>query len=92
LFPDFRGERSVMQTSKTNSITVEHEDGTIDVYKGFHKNSIFVKLGQSVYPQTNLGVLEEFNLGVYRADFFCFLLVRQRNQYCIQTIFSKLPF
>jgi hypothetical protein len=51
---------------------VEHEDGTIAVYKGFHKNSIFVKLGQSVYPQTNLGVLEEFNPGVYRADFFVF--------------------
>jgi hypothetical protein len=52
---------------------VVHEDGTIAVYKGLHKNSIFVQLGQSVYPQTNLGVLLEFNPGVYRADFLFFI-------------------
>ena len=59
-------------TSKRNSITVEHSDGTIAIYNGFKKNLIFVKLGQTVYPQTELGVIEEFNPGVYRADFFVF--------------------
>ncbi|MFH6971331.1 hypothetical protein [Flavobacterium petrolei] len=51
---------------------MEHEDGTIEIYNGFKKNLIFVKLGQTVYPQTELGVIEEFNPGVYRADFFVF--------------------
>ena len=59
-------------TSKRNSITVEHSDGTIAIYNGFKKNLIFVKLGQTVYPQSELGVIEEFNPGVYRADFFVF--------------------
>lgn len=61
--------RGMIYTSKRNSITVEHSDGTIAMYNGFKKNLIFVKLGQSVYPQTELGVIEEFNSNVYRADF-----------------------
>lgn len=52
---------------------MEHEDGTIAIYNGFKKNLIFVKLGQTVYPQTELGVIEEFNPGVYRADFLFFI-------------------
>jgi len=45
-------------TSKKNQVLIEHNDGTIAVYKGFSKNGIFVKAGQIVYPQTSLGVFD----------------------------------
>lgn len=56
-------------TSKLNKIVVEHEDGTFSRYIGFNKTSIFVKLGQTVYPQTKLGVLDIFNNSTYRLYF-----------------------
>lgn len=59
---------SMVYTSKRNSITVEHSDGTLATYKGFKNNGIFVKLGQTVYPQTELGVIEHFNTNNYRVD------------------------
>lgn len=58
----------MVYTSKRNSITVEHSDGTLAIYKGFKNNGVFVKLGQTVYPQTELGVIEQFNTNNYRAD------------------------
>lgn len=58
-------------TSERNLILIEHEDGTLAGYKGFKKDSFKVKLGQTVYPQTQLGVLELFNKNEnsYRLDF-----------------------
>ncbi|AOW10174.1 hypothetical protein [Flavobacterium gilvum] len=56
-------------TSKRNSVVVEHADGTFAVYKGFKKNAIFVKLGETVYPQTELGLIEKYDLNGYRLDF-----------------------
>lgn len=56
-------------TSKMNSVTVEHKDGTVSRYIGFKKESIFVKLGQTVYPQTKLGALDIFNDSTYRLYF-----------------------
>lgn len=56
-------------TNEMNSITVEHKDGTIATYIGFNKDSIFVKPGQVVYPQTKLGILDLFNTTVYRLYF-----------------------
>lgn len=56
-------------TSKTNKIMIEHNDGTISRYRGFNRNSIFIKLGQTIYPQTKLGVLELFNNSIYRLYF-----------------------
>lgn len=56
-------------TSSMNKIVIEHEDGTISNYTGFDKKSIFVNLGQTVYPQTKLGVLNLFNNAVYRLYF-----------------------
>ncbi|MEL1241607.1 hypothetical protein [Flavobacterium flavipallidum] len=44
---------------KRNSITIEHEDGTLATYSGFNKNSIRVKIGQTVLPTDYLGVLEK---------------------------------
>jgi hypothetical protein len=54
--------------SNRNSITIEHSDGTLAIYHGFIKTGIFVKLGQTVYPQTELGVMELFDTDEYRAD------------------------
>ncbi|WCO00899.1 hypothetical protein [Psychroserpens ponticola] len=44
-------------TTKSNSITIEHLDGTIASYFGFLKDGIFVNLGQEVYPHTKLGAI-----------------------------------
>ena len=62
-------------TSKRNTILIEHSDGTYASYTGFKKNSIFVKLGQTVYPQTKLGILEIFNAGKYRLSFAIYYII-----------------
>lgn len=56
-------------TSNRNRVIVEHEDGTYASYKGFKKNSISVKLGQTVYPYTKLGVMDILNTDGYRCSF-----------------------
>jgi hypothetical protein len=61
-------------TSNRNSVTIEHADGTFAKYEGFKKNSIPVKLGQTVYPQTQLGIMEVFNKNNYRASFSVYFL------------------
>ncbi|OOG69257.1 hypothetical protein B0E44_12100 [Flavobacterium sp. A45] len=61
-------------TSNRNSITIEHADGTFAIYEGLKKNSILVKLGQTVYPQTQLGIMEVFNTNNYRASFSIYFL------------------
>ncbi len=55
--------------SQQNSITIEHKDGTFSNYKGLNKDLIFVKLGQTVYPQTPIGVLSRFDKSTYRLYF-----------------------
>ncbi|MGO4770601.1 hypothetical protein ACEN2I_02975 [Flavobacterium sp. W22_SRS_FK3] len=59
----------IQYTSKRNLIIVEHADGTIATYKGLKKNGILVKLGQEVYPQTKLGIIEMYSKSDYRLDF-----------------------
>lgn len=68
-------------TSKRNSIIIEHEDGTFAEYKGFKKNSFKVKLGQIVYPQTQLGIVELFNKleNNYRFDFSIYYLFNLKS-------------
>lgn len=61
-------------TSKRNSLIIEHPDGTFAEYKGFRKNGIFVKLGQTVYPQSELGIIEKYDLKGYRLDFSVYYL------------------
>ena len=56
-------------TSSMNRVIVEHDDGTSSHYSGFNKAKILVKVGQVVYPQTQLGVLEIFNKEFYRLYF-----------------------
>lgn len=78
LIDDYDEDSSVDRhyTSKTNSITIEHEDGTLGRYIGFKRNSFKVKLGQTVYPQTELGIIELFNKeeNVYRFNFSIYYL------------------
>lgn len=61
-------------TSKRNSIIVEHADGTFAFYKGFKKTKIFVKLGETIYPQTQLGIVEKYDSKGYRLDFSVYYL------------------
>ncbi len=48
-------------TTKSNSITIEHADGTLANYYGFKKGGIIVKLGEKVYPHTKLGLVKKYN-------------------------------
>lgn len=50
----------VAYTSKINEITIEHPDGTIAYYRGL-KQGIKVKVGQTVFPGTVLGVNSKYN-------------------------------
>jgi hypothetical protein len=51
----------VSYQSKVNELIIEHEDGTLAQYYGFKKNSFTVKLGQTVYPRTPLGITERYD-------------------------------
>ncbi len=43
-------------TSRTNEVIIEHEDGTLATYRGFQKGSFMVKVGQTIFPATALGL------------------------------------
>lgn len=68
-FDENNSSREYLYTSQMNAIYIEHEDGTVARYIGFKKGSIFVKLGQTVYPHTKLGVLSRFSDATYRLYF-----------------------
>ena len=75
-----RGENSntsieKVYTSKTNQVLIEHNDRTYSKYTGFDDDKILVKLGQTVYPQSKLGVLGLYNVAAYRLDFYVYYLV-----------------
>ncbi len=77
-------------TSQLNSITIEHKDGTFSKYKGLNKDLIFVKLGQTVYPQTPLGILNRFDKSTYRLYFNITYLKALNNYFFKQrTLDSK---
>jgi len=42
--------------SKSNSITIEHKDGTLATYKVLKRNSIMVKVGDLVYPSAPIAI------------------------------------
>ncbi|UCE92664.1 MAG: hypothetical protein JSV73_07460 [Flavobacteriaceae bacterium] len=67
---DFQKEYS----SERNRVIIEHDDGTCAVYKGFERNSIFVKPGQTVYPHTALGSMEMLNEESYQLSFTVYYL------------------
>lgn len=47
--------------SSLNEIIIEHADGTLATYRGFKKGSVAVKLGQTVFPGTTLGLNSKYN-------------------------------
>lgn len=55
------GEDGLTYTSKVNELTIEHPDGTIALYKGFKKGSFAVKVGQTVFPGTSLGLNSKYD-------------------------------
>lgn len=72
IMDEFANDTLVKSTTKKNSVTIEHADGTIAYYKGFKLHQIAVKLGETVYPATQLGILEMnkgasyfLNFGIY---------------------------
>lgn len=67
-------------TSKMNRVLVEHKDGSVAQYSGFDKNEIFVKVGQTVYPQTKLGVLGMFSNATYRLYFSVFYVHLKKDK------------
>ncbi|WP_346237400.1 hypothetical protein ABDK00_018370 [Niabella insulamsoli] len=42
-------------TTRKNRVIIEHEDGTLAIYRGFEKGSVAVKVGDAVFPGTLLG-------------------------------------
>lgn len=66
-------------TSSLNYIIIEHQDGTTSTFKGLNKDSFFVKEGQTVYPQSKLGVLNIFDESKYRLYFHVSYLVDNKN-------------
>jgi hypothetical protein len=68
-------------TNKRNSVTIEHEDGTLANYEGFQKDSFKVKLGQTVYPYTEIGLVSLFDKteNSYRLDFNVYYLSNVNN-------------
>ncbi len=67
---------SYTYSRKTNKIIIEHPDGTLASYSGFMKSKILVKEGQTVYPQTSLGILGRYDnrKTYYRLAFMAYFL------------------
>ncbi len=80
-------------SSERNNILIEHEDGSMAEYKGFKKNSFFVKLGQNVYPQSKLGIIEAFDNDKHRLDFSIYYLydssLRKKEKVSIKNYKSR---
>lgn len=77
--------------SKKNYITLEHADGSFATYTGFAKNNIFVKPGQTIYPQTPLGNIKEpFKPIPNNFSFMVYYLTKEKSkQKSTNTNFTK---
>lgn len=65
--------------SKKNEVIIEHSDGTCALYSGFKKNEIFVKLGQIINTNDELGILEKLNNNFYYLFFKIFYLKKETD-------------
>lgn len=69
-------------SSKTSKITIEHEDGTFAVYKGFSSNLLNIKLNQIVKPGEKLGSLKALeNNKLYQLSFHVNYRIKENNKY-----------
>lgn len=59
LVDHFETDTIALVNTKNNYIMIEHADGTLASYTGFAKKKMLVKLGQTVYPQTPIGIIKE---------------------------------
>ena len=50
-------------------VIVQHADGTNASYSGLDENSLFVKLGQTIYPQTRVGIMDDMTNAKKSHDF-----------------------
>ncbi|MDB5012903.1 MAG: hypothetical protein JWQ25_1105 [Daejeonella sp.] len=66
-------------TSKRNAITIEHPDGTIVTYNGLKKSNMFVKVGQTVFPGTKLGVNTQYNKDSKYAINFTIIYLKSKD-------------
>ena len=55
----------IAYTSKINELIIEHADGSLATYRGIKKGSFAVKVGQTVYPGTTLGLNSKSNGNSY---------------------------
>lgn len=55
----FETDTIAILNTKRNYINVEHADGTFATYTGFAYKKTLVKLGQTIYPQTPIGIIKE---------------------------------
>ncbi|MBA0882149.1 hypothetical protein [Flavobacterium undicola] len=67
----FNKDEVTQETKKVlrKEIIVEHADGTFASYSGIEENSIAVKIGQTINPQSYIGVMDELNGGRYSFTF-----------------------
>ncbi|MBP6182301.1 hypothetical protein [Flavobacterium sp.] len=67
----FNKDEATQETKKAlrKEIIVEHADGTFASYSGIEKNSIAVKIGQTINPQSYIGVMDKLNGDGYSFTF-----------------------
>ena len=63
-----------LYASQTNSLRVEHADGTIAVYQLLEQGSIQVREGEMVYPDTSLALVGSFDGERYQLAFYLYYI------------------
>lgn len=70
---------NVSYSSNSNSILIEHEDGTLGNYYVLKKGSLMVKPGQVVYPHTPLALAGTYDLESNSQIRFCVYYLAEDN-------------
>jgi hypothetical protein len=81
-------EEDLVFTTQRNCIRVEHEDGTYATYNGFKSGSISVKEGDTVYPSSFLGVIDEFKKENFLFNFDVYYPVKEINNNDFKSMLS----
>ncbi len=82
---------SVSYSSDSNSILIEHEDGTLAHYSVLKKASLMVEPGQVVFPHTALGLAGTYDLeSNTQVRFYVYYLVEKNIERTDQTTLQKM--